>query len=82
MNIETVTTILIAIAPALASIAAIVGGIVKMAAMLKKSNEENTASLEPKTDKMEKAFKDMAILKTKVESVEKYLLENKGAGRK
>ena len=82
MNIETVTTILIAIAPALASIAAIVGGIVKMAAMLKKSNEENTASLEAKTDKMEKAFKEMAILKTKIESVEKYLLENKGAGRK
>ena len=82
MNIDIVTTILIAIAPALASIAAIVGGIVKMAAMLKKSNEENTASLEAKTDKMEKAFKDMAILKTKVESVEKYLLENKGAGRK
>ena len=77
MNIETVTTILIAIAPALASIAAIVGGIVKMAAMLKKSNEENTASLEAKTDKMEKAFKDMAILKTKVESIEMYLLENK-----
>ena len=82
MNLETVPTILIAIAPALASIAAIVGGIVKMAAMLKKSNEENTASHEAKTDKMEKAFKDMAILKTKVESVEKYLLENKGAGRK
>lgn len=82
MNIETVTTILIAIAPALASIAAIVGGIVKMTAMLRRSNEENTASLEAKTDKMEKAFKDMAILKTKVESVEKYLLENKGAGRK
>ena len=75
MNIETVTTILIAIAPALASIAAIVGGIVKMAAMLKKSNEENTASLEAKTDKMEKAFKDMAILKTQVARVASYLLE-------
>ena len=82
MNLETVTTILIAIAQALASIAAIVGGIVKMTSMVKRSNEENTASLEAKTDKMEKAFKDMAILKTKVESVEKYLLENKGAGRK
>ena len=82
MNLETVTTILIAIAPALASIAAIVGGRVKMTAMLKRSNEENTASLEAKTDKMEKAFNDMAVLKTKVESVEKYLLENKGAGRK
>ena len=82
MNLETVTTILIAIAPALASIAAIVCGIVKMTAMLRRSNEENTASLEAKTDKMEKAFKDMAILKTKVESVEKYLLENKGVGRK
>lgn len=53
-----------------------------MTAMLKRSNEENTASLEAKTDKMEKAFKDMAILKTKVESVEKYLLENEGVGRK
>ena len=34
------------------------------------------------TDKMEKAFKDMAVLKTKVESVEKYLIENKEARRK
>lgn len=77
MNLETVTTILIAIAPALASIAAIVGGIVKMTSMLKRSNEETTANIESKTDKMEKAFKDMATLKTKVESVERYLLENK-----
>ena len=53
-----------------------------MTAMLRRSNEENTASLEAKTDKMEKAFKDMAVLKTKVESVEKYLLENKEARRK
>ena len=42
MNLETVTTILIAIAPALASIAAIVGGIVKMTSMSERSNEENT----------------------------------------
>ena len=77
MNVETVTTVLIAAAPALAAIAAIVGGIVKMTAMLRRSNEENTASLEAKTNKMEKAFKDMAILKTKVESIEMYLLENK-----
>lgn len=93
MNIETVTTVLIAAAPAIAAISAMIIGIVKMItalknfieqimAMLKRSNEENTARLEAKTDKMEKAFKDMAVLKTKVESVEKYLLENKGAGRK
>ena len=82
MNIETVTTILIAITPAFASIAAIVGGIVKITSIFKRISEENAARLEAKTDKMEKVFKDMAILKTKVESVEKYLLENKGAGRK
>ena len=88
MNVETVTTVLIAAAPAIAAISAMIIGIVKMItalknfivqimAMLKRSNEENTASLEAKTDKMEKAFKDMAILKTKVESIEMYLLENK-----
>ena len=88
MNVETVTTVLIAAAPAIAAISAMIIGIVKMItalknfieqimAMLKRSNEENTANLEAKTDKMEKAFKDMAILKTKVESIEMYLLENK-----
>ena len=88
MNVETVTTVLIAAAPAIAAISAMIIGIVKMItalknfivqimAMLKRSNEENTARLEAKTDKMEKAFKDMAILKTKVESIEMYLLENK-----
>ncbi len=77
MNVDTITTLLVAIAPALASIATIICGIVKMTAMLKKSNEETTANIESKTDKMEKAFKDMATLKTKVESVERYLLENK-----
>lgn len=77
MNVDTITTLLIAIAPALASIAAIICGIVKMTAMLKQIIEKIVAMIEAKTDKMEKSFKDMAMLKTKVESIERHLLENK-----
>lgn len=77
MNVDTVTLTLIAIAPALAAIAAIIGGIVEMIALLKKSNKETVDRIEAKTGKMETALKDMAILKTKVESIERHLLENK-----
>lgn len=75
MNLDTFTTILVAIIPALTAVATIVGGLIKIASMLKKNTKDTTDKLEAKTDKMEKSFDDIAMLKTKINSIEKYLVD-------
>lgn len=75
MNLDTFTTVLIAIVPALTAVATIVGGLVKIGGMLKKNTKDTTDRLEAKTNKMEKSFDDIAVLKAKINSIEKYLVE-------
>lgn len=77
MSLDTVTIILIAVAPAVTAAATIIGGIIKIISMFKKEEEKRLAELERKTAKMEKSFDDIAILKTKTESIEKHLLNKK-----
>lgn len=77
MSLDTVTTILVAVAPAVTAAATIIGGIIKIKSMFKKEETKRLAELEKKTAKMEKSFDDIAILKTKTESIEKHLLSEK-----
>ena len=77
MSLDTVTTILVAVAPAVTAAVTIIGGIIKIKSMFKKEETKRLAELEKKTAKMEKSFDDIAILKTKTESIEKYLLNEK-----
>lgn len=77
MSLDTVTTILVAVAPAVTAAVTIIGGIIKIKSMFKKEETKRLAELEKKTAKMEKSFDDIAILKTKIESIEKHLLNEK-----
>ena len=77
MSLDTVTTILVAVAPAVTAAATIIGGIIKIKNMFKKEEAKRLTELEKKTAKMEKSFDDIAILKTKTESIEKHLLNEK-----
>lgn len=77
MSLDTVTTILVAVAPAVTAAVTIIGGIIKIKSMFKKEEEKRLAELERKTAKMEKSFDDIAILKTKIESIERHLLNEK-----
>ena len=75
MSLDTVTTILVAVAPAVTAAVTIIGGIIKIKSMFKKEEEKRLAELERKTAKMEKSFDDIAMLKTKINSIEKYLVD-------
>ena len=77
MSLDTITTILVAVAPAVTAAVTIIGGIIKIKSMFKKEETKRLAELERKTAKMEKSFDDIAILKTKIESIEKHLLNEK-----
>lgn len=78
MSLDTVTIVLVVVAPAVTAAATIIGGIIKIKSMFKKEEQKRLAKLEKKTAKMEKSFDDIAILKTKTESIEKYLLNERG----
>lgn len=77
MQLETLSTILVAVAPAVTAAITIIAGLIKIRRMFKKDKAENMKQLEMNTAKMNKSFDDIARLTKKVESIEKYLLEEK-----
>lgn len=74
MNINTIAQILVMIAPSLSAVATIIGGIIWFAKHAKKST---TKSVDAIKDKQEQEAKDIAIIKSKITSMEKYLLDKK-----
>lgn len=81
MNLDNFTTVLVALVPSLTAVMTIVGGIIKVIQLNKKNQAQNNKMLEEKLIKMEKSFNDTAIIKTKIESIEKYLLDHKAGKR-
>lgn len=77
MNISTLATILIALAPALASVVSSICANAKNNSNLRKYDLRNYQRLEEKTAKIEKSFNDIAVIKAKVESMEKYMAEER-----
>lgn len=77
MAIETISTILIAAAPAISAVLVILGGIIKIVRVCKKTvasaSENNQAAIE-KLDNLEK---QVGLLKTKLTSLEKCILKDK-----
>lgn len=77
MDFTTLQTVLIAVAPSVSAIITMIGGIIytvrKIKALSKKSDK---ALLESET-KLQKAYKDIAIIKAKCESMEKIMIEEK-----
>lgn len=77
VNLDTLTTILIALAPTITAIASIVTGIAYIVKIFKKVKidvAENVGTVKAKT---EKSSEDIALIKTKITSIEKHLLEEK-----
>ncbi len=74
---DTLSTILIAIAPSLSAIITVIAGIVKNSMMVKKVNENTGIIVTNATKKLEQAYKDIAILKSKIASIEKIMIEEK-----
>ena len=74
MNIETIAQVLIMVAPALSAIATIIGGVVWFAKNAKKTTEKTVSSIK---DKQMQEAKDIATIKSKIASIEKYLINKK-----
>lgn len=81
MSVETIKELLVLIAPSLSAIATIIGGIVYFARSSKKSadksRKETSKEVSNLSSTQAKQQKDIAIIKTKVTSIENYLLEQK-----
>lgn len=77
MELETWTTLLIAIAPAFTAVCAIIGGCLAVVNKFKKITEKANDKSREANEKLIKAYNDLAVLKTKVESIERYLVEKK-----
>lgn len=77
MDLTTVETILIAIAPSVSAILTMIGGIVFMFRKIKATVTASDLKVQKSESKLEKAYKDIAIIKAKCESMEKTLIEQK-----
>lgn len=74
MDINTFSQILVMIAPTISAVIAIVGGIIWFAKTTKKIIIKVINIIK---DKQEQQTKDIAIMKTKIASIEKYLMNKK-----
>lgn len=72
MDMNTFVDILVMITPSLSAIATIIGGIIYIAKSSKKTVSTTLSNI---LGKQEKSFDDVALIKTKLASIEKYLAE-------
>ena len=77
INLDTLTTILIALAPTITAIASLVTGIAYIVKLFKKVKIDVAENVGKVKDKTEKSSEDIALIKTKIASIEKHLLEEK-----
>lgn len=72
MDINTIQQILVLIAPTLSAAATIIGGIIWFIKNAKKTVEKTVDTIK---DKQQIEAKDIALIKSKIASIEKYLLD-------
>lgn len=77
MTLDTLTSILVLIAPALASIMAIIAGFLNVVKVVKGFKSDSDKKIENFEIKNKKAYDDIATVKTKLASIEQYLMDNK-----
>lgn len=77
MNIDIITTVLVAIAPAFSSIITIITSILVLNKKIKEYKEKADERVIDTNTKALKSYNDIAVIKTKMESMEKYLIEKK-----
>lgn len=77
MNIDFITTMLVAIAPAFSAIITIITSILVLNKKIKEYKENADQKIIDSNAKALKSYNDIAVMKTKLESMEKYLIEKK-----
>ena len=77
MNLDTFTTILVAIVPALTAFATMLGCVIKIINLTKGSQKKSEEQIEKKTLKMEKSFNDIAKIEARLKTIEDYIIEEK-----
>lgn len=82
MNIDTLATILIALAPALVSILSIIGGVVKIVKSVKTIKPEVKEDLTNVIKEFEKTRQDIGDIKSRVSGIEKEFLDQKRKNRR
>lgn len=82
MNIDTLATILIALAPALVSILSIIGGMVKIVKSVKTIKPEVKEDLSNVIKEFEKTRQDIGDIKSRVSGIEKEFLDQKRKNRR
>ena len=78
MTLDTLTSILVLIAPALASIMAIIAGFLNVVKVVKGFKSDSDKRVEIFELKNKKAYDDIATVKTKLASIEQYLMDKEG----
>lgn len=77
MELEVWTTILVAVAPAIAAVCTILGGLFGLAKSLKKNNAKQKEELNAALERLNKAYKDISTMKAQLTSINQYLIEQK-----
>lgn len=76
-NLETYTTVLIALAPALTAIISIIVGVVKMVKEIRAAKRENQNENKKLTDSLKKTVEDIGVIKSRMTEIEKAIVEEK-----
>lgn len=73
MDLTTIETVLVAIAPSIASVITIIGAMVNIHIKIKSMQVESNDKLLKAETKLAKAYNDIATIKAKCESLEKII---------
>lgn len=75
MELTTLSTILVAVAPAISAVLTIVVSALKVCSTIKKIKKESDNKLLESNARLEKAYDNIAIMQAKLASIEKYLVQ-------
>lgn len=70
MDLTTLQTVLVAIAPSFTAFCTIIGGLIKISSIMKKQKRISDSRLLDAETKLQKAYNDIAVIKAKCESME------------
>lgn len=75
MELTTLSTILVAVAPAISAVLTILVSALKVCSTIKKIKKESDNKLLESNARLEKAYDNIAIMQSKLASIEKYLVQ-------
>lgn len=76
-DLETYSTVLIALAPALTAIISIIVGVVKMVKEIRAAKKENRDENKKLTDSLKKTVEDIGVIKSRMTEIEKAIVEER-----